>query len=216
MYIINKFLLTFFFAIGAFANEALIKESLRKLEQSSSYIANGVTAGFQLAPNYLIVDLVKKDCSKRERSGYCPAEDVGRIEVKTDASKEALEGILELEKIEYSPYILDFAEKRNNLNKYKSKIKPGNTANIGWIGIQEKFRGANLSYPLICAALEILQKAYNKEYVFLDDSSDKPSYYTKLGFVDIGENFRLGKYMFGSIAEILKNQNCMNYGPSHF
>lgn len=201
-------LLACFLAVAAFANEALIKEHLQKLEQASSIKLNGVKAGFQLKPNFLQIDLFKPDC-KLEGNVFCPVVKVGKIEMTIEDSARALQEIAELEKIGGSSNVKDFAEERNNLNEFKSKIKSGNTARINWVKIKENFRAKKLSYPLICKALEILKNVYRNEYVFLDDHSLKPGYYNALGFVDVGKNSS-GKHMFGSIAKILQSQKCID------
>lgn len=215
MKLIIIYLLTCLLAIGAFSNDALIKEHLQKLGQSDSYKANGIFADFLLETNFLEIDLLKSDECKRERSYYCPVIDVGKINFIVDATKEAGETLSTLAEIQDSSWIMNFAEKRDNLNKFKSKIKDGNTSKLSWISLKQEFAGKNLSYPLICGALEILQNVYKKELVFLDDALDRPRYYTELGFVDVGESYRLGKVMFGSIADILRSHKCkLGYGAS--
>ena len=211
MKIFGNFILVYFIAIAAFSHNIKIKEELKKMEQSKEFSSNNISAGFQVESNGLIIDLIKKEYFDDPHRGHCRVVDVGILVLLINAGKEALEGLSELEKIPSSDYDPSAQEKTNNLNYYKSKITTENTSQLNWIAIKDDFKGKNLSYPLICGALSILQKVYKKEYVFLDDSSDRPRFYSALGFSDLGFTYKFGKYMIGSIAKILESEKCRHH-----
>lgn len=95
---------------------------------------------------------------------------------------------------------LDDEEEKYTLNSYISNVRDDNTAHLDTMYINPDYRGKRLAQALILEALLVV----NKEYIVLQDVSNIPQYYEKMGFKRIFDNENTN-LMIGHTDVIVKN-----------
>ncbi len=189
----------FFASTGNAGKETLIKAYLQELDKVNIYQSQGITSGFTFEKDSRDQEVLRIHLKQHQK-------EIGYIELQINdyvgASQLAQE-------IQYYAENLKQLNKANTdmetaLGEFKNNIKDDNVSYVQWVKISYQFKGKGLSYPLLCHALKILNKVYNKDIVFFIDHSNKPGYYAKIGFKPL--SYR--DFYFGSIDSILKGQKC--------
>lgn len=158
-------------------NSNSINDYLLALEKSPNFINNNIKVTHK-------IDDITKSLTILLNNG-----EGGSIEINLNG-KHFIDDLV----IPVKQYADDVSTKYTEDPNFFAHVNENNLAHFDTIKINSLYQGKKLTYPLMCTTFNILKNIYKKEYVGLQDVSNIPNYYEKLGFKQIFDVIDTLKY----------------------